>query len=98
MVEQRGCVWCAKWDREVGPIYARAPEGAYAPLRRIDLYAERPGDLVFASPLRITPTFVLIVSGQEAARLEGYPGEDFFWGLIGQMLIRHTNYTTGGTG
>jgi hypothetical protein len=24
--------------------------------------------------------------GQEAGRIEGYPGEDFFWGLLGRML------------
>jgi hypothetical protein len=27
-----------------------------------------------------------MVDGTEAARLEGYPGEDFFWGLLTQMI------------
>ena len=33
-----------------------------------------------------TPTFVLVREGRELARIEGYPGEDFFWGLLAAML------------
>lgn len=95
MVEERGCMWCARWNAEIGPIYPVSPEGAYAPLRRIDLRGDRPVDLTFTAPLRITPTFVLIDEGAEVARLEGYPGEDFFWGLLGRMLSEHTDYQGG---
>ncbi|MGI1661615.1 thioredoxin family protein [Palleronia sp. KMU-117] len=96
MVEQRGCLYCKMWNDHVGPEeYARTPEGAYAPLRLIDLHAPYPDDLSFASPLRITPTFVLVENGVELARLEGYPGEDFFWGLLGVMLDQHTDFEGG---
>lgn len=95
MVEQVGCAWCARWHRDIGPIYDRTPEGAFAPVRFIDLRAEPPADLAFSGPLRITPTFVLIVDGTERARFEGYPGEDFFWSLLGKMLRDHANYTGG---
>jgi hypothetical protein len=99
MVEQRGCLYCRMWHEDVGPAeYARTGEGAFAPLRRIDLHAARPEDIAFASPLRITPTFVLVDDGRELARMEGYPGEDFFWGLLGMMLKAHTDYDDGGTG
>jgi len=33
-----------------------------------------------------TPTFVLMQDGVEIGRIEGYPGEDFFWGLLNQMI------------
>jgi thioredoxin-related protein len=93
MVEQRGCLYCKMWHDQVGPEeYARTAEGAFAPLRRIDLHAPRPEDLTFATPLRITPTFVLVEDGTELARMEGYPGEDFFWGLLGMMLNAHTDF------
>jgi thioredoxin-related protein len=95
MVEERGCIWCARWNAEIGPIYSETPEGAYAPLRRIDLRGERPEGLTFKSPLRITPTFVLVDEGTEVARLEGYPGEDFFWGLLSLMLTDNTDYEGG---
>ena len=49
MVRRPGCVYCAQWDREIGPIYARHPEG-------------------------------------RAARFEGYPGADKFFGVLRVML------------
>jgi hypothetical protein len=95
MVEERGCIWCARWNAEIAPAYPHTPEGAFAPLRRIDLRAARPEDVTFAAPLMITPTFVLVRDGVEVARMEGYPGEDFFWGLLGKMLEDHTDYEGG---
>tara|TARA_R110002094_G_scaffold89971_19_gene92694 strand:+ start:4980 stop:5348 length:369 start_codon:yes stop_codon:yes gene_type:complete len=86
MVEEKGCVWCARWNEEISHIYPKTEEGAAAPLRRIDIRAPRPDDLSFARKLTFTPTFVLMVDGKETSRIEGYPGEDFFWGLLGQML------------
>lgn len=86
MVEEKGCVWCARWNDEISHIYPKTDEGKAAPLRRIDLHDPLPDDLTFARSLNFTPTFVLMIDGQEVNRIEGYPGEDFFWGLLGQML------------
>jgi hypothetical protein len=36
---------------------------------------------------------VLVENGAEIGRIEGYPGEDFFWGLLKQMLINTTDYS-----
>ncbi|MFT5798694.1 MAG: hypothetical protein ACI84R_002762 [Candidatus Azotimanducaceae bacterium] len=86
MVEEQGCVWCERWNDEIAHIYPKTVEGKAAPLRRIDLHAPLPDDLTFSRSLHFTPTFVLMIDGQEANRIEGYPGEDFFWGLLSQML------------
>jgi hypothetical protein len=86
MVEEAGCIWCARWNEEIADIYPKTSEGQAAPLRRMDIHAARPDDLEFARSLHFTPTFVLMVDGVEVSRLEGYPGEDFFWGLLRQML------------
>lgn len=86
MVEEQGCMWCARWNAEIAPIYPKTPEGKAAPLRRLDVNAEIPDDLTFKTPPHFTPTFILVDNGQEAGRIEGYPGEDFFWGLLGIML------------
>ncbi|MEP4981863.1 hypothetical protein [Ascidiaceihabitans sp.] len=86
MVEEKGCIWCARWNAEIAPIYPKTEEGGAAPLRRMDIRAKRPDDITFARSLTFTPTFVLVVEGQEMSRIEGYPGEDFFWGLLGKML------------
>lgn len=86
MVEEKGCIWCARWNEEISPIYPKTAEGRAAPLERIDIHAPRPDGMTFTRSLHFTPTFVLMVDGVEASRIEGYPGEDFFWGLLGQML------------
>ncbi len=86
MAEEIGCMWCAEWNETIAPIYPKTPEGQAAPLKRIDIHAPRPEGLSFASALRYTPTFVLMRNGQEVGRIEGYPGEDFFWGLLQVML------------
>ena len=86
MVEEAGCMWCMRWNDEIGPIYPKTPEGRTAPLQRLNIRTTPPEGLTFARQLHFTPTFVLMVDGTEAARLEGYPGEDFFWGLLTQMI------------
>ncbi len=86
MVEQAGCVWCARWNDEVAPIYPHSAEGQVAPLRRIDKHQPVPDDLVLAASLIFTPTFILTVDGREVRRIEGYAGEDFFWGMLDAMM------------
>lgn len=95
MVEEQGCLWCDRWNNEIGPIYPKTNIGKAAPIRRIDKNAPRPTDMTFSAPLRFTPTFILMIDGVEASRLEGYPGEDFFWGLIEKMLQRANIDVTG---
>jgi len=86
MFERAGCVWCARWDRDVGAVYAQTPEGRMAPLRRVDVGAGRIDEPGLAAPVRYTPTFVLIDRGREIGRITGYIGDDAFWGLLGKML------------
>lgn len=92
MFEEDGCIWCEQWNREIGPIYPKTPEGKLAPLRRVDIRAPLPDGLTLANAPFYTPTFVLVRDGQELARIEGYPGEAFFWGLLGRMLAEHTDF------
>lgn len=86
MVEQRGCIYCIRWMEDIGDAYPLTPEGRAAPLMRVDIADGAPDGMAFDRRVVFTPTFILMVDGAEAARLEGYPGEDFFWGLLGRML------------
>lgn len=86
MVEERGCIWCARWNADVAPEYPKTPEGRAAPLWRTDIGDPQPEGIEFQSRFRYTPTFVLVTDGAEVGRIEGYPGEDFFWGLLSRML------------
>ena len=85
MVEQAGCPWCARWNEEIGPIYPKTEEGEAAPLRRIDI-GELPDGMELEGKVVFTPTFLLVEDGRELGRIEGYPGEDFFWGLLARLL------------
>ena len=93
MVDEAGCLWCARWTEEIGPIYPKTEEGRIAPLRRIDISVRRPVGVTYAKKVIYTPTFVLLSAGQEVGRIEGYPGEDFFWGLLQKLLIDHNMMT-----
>jgi len=86
MIEQPGCIYCARWDAEVAPEYPATTEGKAAPLRRLQLREPLPPDVVFARPAVFTPTFILLSDGVEQDRIEGYPGEDFFWPLLAGMI------------
>lgn len=86
MFEEEWCVWCDRWNDEVGVVYAKTVEGQRAPLRRIDIHGAFPDGIQLSSRPQYTPTFVLIEDGVEVGRIEGYPGEDFFWGLLDRLL------------
>lgn len=86
MVEQDACEWCEVWNEEVGVVYHKTTEGKAAPLRRVDIHDKMPEDLQFITGLVYTPTFVLVDKGKEIGRIRGYPGEDFFWGLLQQLI------------
>ncbi|MEO0381622.1 MAG: hypothetical protein AAF252_15245 [Pseudomonadota bacterium] len=87
MAEENGCYWCARWNEEISHIYPKTAEGKTAPLQRYDLYSDMP-NVVFEQRVRFTPTFVLVQDGVEVGRIEGYPGQDFFWGMLGMMFER----------
>ena len=88
MAEEPGCIWCARWNAEVAEAYPKTPEGQAAPLLRVDITEDLPNGIALDRRVSFTPTFILLIDGTETARIEGYPGEDFFWGLLGRMLTQ----------
>jgi hypothetical protein len=85
MLRREGCPWCAAWDREIGPIYGKTDIGRRTPLRVLDLDRDRI-DVALNTPVIYTPTFVLAEDGREVGRIEGYPGDHFFWGLLERLV------------
>ncbi len=86
MVEESWCEWCERWNAEIGGIYPKTIEGKRAPLWRTDIHEPLPEGVVLKTRAQFTPTFVLLKDGQEVGRIEGYPGEDFFWGMLNQIM------------
>ncbi|MCY0095627.1 transcriptional regulator [Hoeflea ulvae] len=88
MYEQPGCVWCQRFNAEIAPAWPKTDQGRRAPLRRVDIHETIPADLAGIPVERFTPTFVLVEDGQEIGRLRGYPGDQFFWVLVDEMLAK----------
>ena len=86
MVRQPGCHWCLLWDKEIGSIYSKSEESRFAPVRHVDIRGPLPTFL--KKPVTITPTFILIENDREIDRMIGYPGKDFFWELLSEMLAK----------
>jgi len=86
MFRREGCPYCATWDRVVGPAYPKSDVGSRAPIRMIDLDRDALPAAKLERAVRFTPTFVLVEGGREIGRIEGYPGEDFFWGLLDKLV------------
>ena len=96
MAEEHGCFWCQKWDEEIAHIYPKTEEGRTAPLHRYDLHSEAP-DVELIKRVSFTPTFILVKDGKEVGRIEGHPGEDFFWPML-QILFKEANIPLDKTG
>lgn len=88
MFETRGCPWCKLWHQQVGPGYEKSSEGRRAPLRRVDLADVEKAGVDLAASVTASPTFVLADNGKEIGRITGYPGPDFFWGFLGELLSK----------
>lgn len=88
MFDQDDCPYCDRWRAEIGGAYPKTPEGALAPLRQIDLHAPLPADLPGLRPASFSPVFVLWQNGREIGRIQGYPGADFFWPMLGELLAK----------
>ena len=86
MFERGGCVWCARWDRDVAPIYEKTDEAKLLPLRRVNIDRGTPDGITLAAPVRYTPTFVVIDDGREIGRITGYINDESFWGLLGTYV------------
>ena len=88
MFEAAGCPYCARWNRDVAPIYPKTVEGKRAPLRRVDIAAPRPADLAAIGGVVYTPTFVLMDGGREIGRIVGYGGDEIFWSLLTDLVAK----------
>lgn len=89
MFDDPTCVWCRKWLREVGPGYPHSDEGQLAPLRRIDIKNQTASGVALKTSVTATPTFVVADDeGREIGRITGYPGADFFYPALDEILAK----------
>ena len=88
MFRRDGCPFCARWDREIGPIYPKTDIGRRVPLRMLNLDHASAASVRIQGSIHYTPTFILVENGEEVGRIEGYAGNDFFFGLLDGLVKR----------
>ena len=86
MFEEQYCSWCKKWDDEIGGIYHLTSQSCHAALNRVPITEKLPDAISLSEPIIYTPTFVLIYENKETGRITGYPGEDFFWSMLDDLI------------
>jgi hypothetical protein len=92
MVERQGCSYCVAWKETIGPAYPQTEMGRFAPLRMVDIKDTLGGDIQYKGRILFTPTFVLVSDGREIGRIEGHPGDHFFWGMLEKLLRESAGY------
>lgn len=85
-VREAGCPYCRMWDERIGPIYGKTDEGKALPLREIEKRSAALDAIKLKRPIRYTPTFVLVSNSVELGRIEGYPGEEFFFARLARLI------------
>lgn len=88
MFDQAGCIYCQRWERDVGSLYEKTDEARALPLRRIDIRDQKMSGVVLAAPIRYTPTFVVVDQGREVGRITGYSNDNAFWGLLDALKAK----------
>jgi len=73
------CPFCRAWERDVGVIYYKSPYAAHLPLTRIDIGTEIPSEMLFKTPVKGTPTFIILQQNEEIDRIQGYDSAEMFW-------------------
>jgi protein-disulfide isomerase len=96
MFEDPACPWCRRWHAEIGPAYPLTAEGQAAPLRSVHVRDQAKAGVSLEQPITSTPTFVLSDEGREIGRIVGYPGSEFFYALLGNLLKRLPESSDGG--
>ena len=82
MFDSAGCIYCQRWERDVGRLYDKTAEAKILPLRRIDISRQSASGVSLSEPVHYTPTFVVVDQGREVGRIEGFSSDDQFWGLL----------------
>ena len=86
VVESDDCPYCKRFQAEIAVAYPKTAEGKVAPLRLLELGQPMPDEYQSISPATVAPTFILVHENTEVDRIVGYPGDEFFWFRLGQML------------
>lgn len=87
-VEWKDCGYCKVFNRQMAWAYASSSVGKKIPLRRVDILRRWPADLKRVNRPSYTPVFILVESGREVGRFDGYTNPQGFTSNLQRLLQR----------
>ncbi|HML29707.1 MAG TPA: thioredoxin fold domain-containing protein [Hyphomicrobium sp.] len=86
VVEAQGCIYCQLFRRDVLPAYRASAQAKNLPVRFVDINDIEADHLNFKTEVDVVPTFVVVRSQTEVARISGYVGPENFFHSISYLL------------
>lgn len=80
--EAPACRYCALFRQTLAERYLASTSNAEAPMRFVDATRDEKDPEGLLKPISIVPTIVLMTSGKEVDRLEGYPVPEALYHMI----------------
>jgi hypothetical protein len=80
--EAPACRYCALFRQTLAERYLASTTNAQAPMRFVDATRDDKDPEGLSRPITIVPTIVLMTSGKEVDRLEGYPVPEALFHMV----------------
>tara|TARA_X000001036_G_scaffold82015_1_gene73840 strand:- start:121 stop:492 length:372 start_codon:yes stop_codon:yes gene_type:complete len=87
MITDSSCIFCQRWERDIGQIYPKTDMAEKFPLTRIEFNSNQRGDPYGFKNILGTPTFIFLKDEVEIGRIEGFNDAEMFWWLVEDIMI-----------
>jgi thioredoxin-related protein len=86
VVEERDCLYCRLFRRDLFPAYAASPRARDVPMRFLDAGDLASSRLTLKSAVDVVPTILVLADGAEIGRVPGYATREIFFSSINALL------------
>ena len=86
VVEERNCLYCSLFRRDLAPAYAASPRARQVPMRFLDASELAASRLSLKSAIDVVPTILVLADGTEIGRVPGYATREIFFSTINALL------------
>jgi thioredoxin-related protein len=86
VIEERDCLYCRLFRRDLFPAYAAPPRAREVPMRFLDAGELAASRLTLKSAVDVVPTILVLADGAEIGRVPGYATREIFFRAINALL------------
>ena len=87
MITDSSCIFCKRWERDIGQIYPKTDIAEKFPLTRIEFNSNQKEASYSFKNISGTPTFIFLKDEVEIGRIEGFNDAEMFWWLVEDIMI-----------